>query len=190
MHPPLEDGGTPATHSPFNSPSSQPAKLLSSPNSQEGLSSLPTKYTTPFIGTSASADVNQLDSSVIPVNDPANAKNKSISGKDPLIRARLLCQSQHQSLEKPAETNMHDPWRTLCGGDGDGNGRACDYPIPFVSFFSFCWLTRESSIDTYPRPQSPLVRPTGSPKYTPTTTNAPPLCPSSLHCSCYRWYPL
>ena len=38
--PPLGDGGTPPTHSPSKSSSSQPAKLLSSANSQEGLSSL------------------------------------------------------------------------------------------------------------------------------------------------------
>ncbi|EDR02439.1 uncharacterized protein LACBIDRAFT_295409 [Laccaria bicolor S238N-H82] len=38
-------------------------------------------YTTPSTGTPASADVNQIDSGVTPVNDAANAKKKSISGK-------------------------------------------------------------------------------------------------------------
>ena len=39
-HPPLEDGGTPPTPRPPQSPLSQPAKLLSYLNLQEGLSSL------------------------------------------------------------------------------------------------------------------------------------------------------
>ena len=88
---------------------------------------------------------------------------------------------------------MYDPRRTLCGGDIDRNGRDCDYPIPFVSFFSFCWLTKERvALTPTHRPQSPLLRPARSPKYTPTTTNTPPLrvLPSSLHRLCYRWYPL
>ena len=37
--------------------------------------------TTPSTGTPASADVNQIDSGVTPVNDAANAKRKSIWSK-------------------------------------------------------------------------------------------------------------
>ena len=38
----------------------------------------PATYATPSTGTPASADVNQIDSRVIPVNDANNAKKKSI----------------------------------------------------------------------------------------------------------------
>ena len=38
-------------------------------------------YVAPSTGTPASVDVNQIDSGVTPVNDAANAKEKSISGK-------------------------------------------------------------------------------------------------------------
>jgi hypothetical protein len=85
-------------------------------------------YTAPSTGTPASADVNQIDSGVTPVNDAANAKKKSISGKATagvLISLLFIClcvaawfkmqrakKSESEAVDKRISTISTD-WKSI-----------------------------------------------------------------------------
>lgn len=114
------------------------------------------------------------------------------------LRTRLFALASSTSLSTSHSRGQPKPICTtpgeLCAGETETE---TDEPVITPSLlcpcFLFCCLTRESVASTPThRPQSPLLRPTRSPKYTPTTTNAPPLrvFPTSLHRPRYLWYPL